>query len=190
MPTVITAFDAPRDADLERLQVAATRDRVVYRSVNDAAAFGVITLSRHTDLDEAVRVARADATGSPAALAGVYSEHDIGGPRADRSSANDDVVTFINCLGVEAGREAAAFATWHRVNDYMVAKAGYLSHVLYRRLRPDASFAFVNVVRWACAESLRAAQDDRFRELTRNLPFVAHPSLCRQVGELTVAGVR
>lgn len=190
MPTVITVFDAPRDGDLSQLPAAATQDRVVYRGINDAAAFGVIVLSRHADMGEAVRVALADAAGSPSAVAGVYSEHDIGGPRTDRYAGNDHVVTFINCLRVEAGREGEAFATWKRVNDYMVAKAGYLSHVLYRRLRPDTTFAFVNVVRWISAESLHAAQDVRFRELTRRLPFVAYPSLCREIRKLTVAGIR
>jgi heme-degrading monooxygenase HmoA len=190
MPVVITAYDAPSDSEVAQLQASATQARAVYRSTDDAAAFGVITLSRHTDLDEAVRVALVDTAESPSAVVGVYREHDIGAQPAGEAPDDSNVVTFINCLRVKPGHEDEAFATWKRVNDYMVAKSGYLSHALYRRLRPTTSFAFVNVVRWTTAESLRAAQDDGFRELTRNLPFVAHPSLCRQVGEPALPAAR
>jgi hypothetical protein len=39
------------------------------------------------------------------------------------------------------------------------------------------------------AESLRTAQDDGFRQLTSDLPFVPHPSLCHPVDALIQAGI-
>ena len=156
-------------------------------TTRDAAAFGLIAVSRHVAMDDAVRVALADRAGPIPALAGVYTEHDIGGQCADPSADDPDVVTFINCLTAEPRRADIAYARWKRVNDYMAAKPGYLAHILYRRACPDASFAFVNVVRWRCAESLRTAQDEGFGQLTSDLPFLPHPSLCRPVDALIQA---
>src|SRR5689334_5213380 len=184
MPTVITAFDVPVDGVDPAIPAVAASRRLLYRGITGSAAFGLIAVSRHAALDDAVRRASADGAGPVPALAGVYSEHDIGGETVAPVTDGPDVVTFVNCLSVESGRDDIAYVMWKHVNDYMVAKPGYLSHALYRRARRNASFAFVNIVRWESAESLRTAQDEGFRQLTSDLPFVPHPSLCRPVDTL------
>lgn len=188
MPTVITAFDVSVDGVDPAIRAVAADGRRIYRGISGSAAFGLIALSRHATVDDAVKLAFADDAGPVPAFSGVYTEHDIGRQSADPIVDDEDVITFINCLSVEPGREAVAYSRWKRVNDYMVAKPGYLAHTLYRRACTRARFAFVNVVRWQSAESLRTAQDERFRQLTRDLPFLPHPSLCRPVDVLVPAG--
>jgi heme-degrading monooxygenase HmoA len=190
MPSVITAFAVPDDCVDATLPVL-THDRSrLYRGLPGHATFGLIAVSQHAALEDAVRKSHDDARRSVSALTGVYAEHDVGG-QCEATAAEDDAsVTFVNCLRVAAGREGVAFAAWKRVNDYMVAKPGYLSHVLYRRTGRAAAFTFVNVVRWTSADSLRAAQDAGFRVLTSDLPFVPQPSLCRLVGAPARAGLR
>jgi heme-degrading monooxygenase HmoA len=189
VPTVITAFERPPDgSNIAQHRAGGVPECLVYRSIDDTASFGLIAVCPR--VNRAASDALAGAVGLRPAFSGVYREHDIGGGVVGPSHDTSAVVTFVNCLRVDSGREDEAYATWKRVNDYMVAKPGYLSHVLYRRMRPDTPFAFINVVRWTSAESLRAAQDEPFRKLIRNLPFVPHPSLCRHVCERNPVGAR
>ena len=81
------------------------------------------------------------------------------------------MVTLINCFEVPAGREKEFFAGFQKVNEYMRAKKGYVSHKMHRSLAPDAKFRFVNVVQWESREACEAAHDAGFREL------VSHPGL-------------
>jgi hypothetical protein len=79
-------------------------------------------------------------------------------------------------------RHDEAFAAWQRVNRYMVAKPGYRWHRLHRRLDDHAPFGLVNVVEWESPEAWLAAHDEGFRALAGgDLPFTAHPTLCRPV---------
>jgi hypothetical protein len=62
----------------------------------------------------------------------------------------------------------------------MVTKPGYRWHRLHRRLDDEAPFGLVNVVEWESPQAWRAAHDDGFRRLAGGeLPFTAHPTLCR-----------
>jgi len=75
------------------------------------------------------------------------------------------VVTLINCFEVPAGHEDEFFASFQKVNAYMRAKKGYVSHKMHRSLAPDARYRFVNVVQWESREACEAAHDAGFREL-------------------------
>ena len=75
------------------------------------------------------------------------------------------MITLINCFEVPAGREEDFFAAFKKVNAYMRAKKGYVSHKMHRSCAPDALYRFVNVVQWASREECEAAHDARFREL-------------------------
>ncbi len=89
-------------------------------------------------------------------------------------------VTLITGFDVPAGREEEFFELWTKVNDYMRAKPGYLSHRLHRAISSDAPYRFVNVARWESAELFRAAHDEGFRALVRDprwAAFPAHPGL-------------
>jgi heme-degrading monooxygenase HmoA len=75
-------------------------------------------------------------------------------------------VTWINVFEVPAGREDEFFALWRK--DFMPhfrAKPGFMSYRMYRSVAPEARFRFVNVTLWESAEHIKAAHDDRFREL-------------------------
>jgi heme-degrading monooxygenase HmoA len=90
------------------------------------------------------------------------------------------VVTLINCFEVPAGREDEFFRLWQEVNAYMQRQPGYLEHKLHRAVTPDASFRFVNVVRWASMQHFQAAHDDGFRALVSQpawSAFRTHPAL-------------
>jgi heme-degrading monooxygenase HmoA len=75
------------------------------------------------------------------------------------------VVTLINCFEVPDGREEEFFAGFQKVNAYMRAKNGYVSHKMHRSMAPDARYRFVNVVQWESREACEAAHDAGFREL-------------------------
>ena len=75
------------------------------------------------------------------------------------------MVTLINCFEVPHGHEEAFFAGFQRVNAYMRAKKGYVSHKMHRSLGADAGYWFVNVVQWESREACEAAHDTGFREL-------------------------
>lgn len=74
-------------------------------------------------------------------------------------------VPFVNCFEIPPGQEETFLALWQKVNAYMAAKPGYVSHRLHRSLAPDARFRFVNYAEWESAEQWRAAHDEGFREL-------------------------
>jgi heme-degrading monooxygenase HmoA len=75
------------------------------------------------------------------------------------------VITLINCFEVPAGCEEEFFTGFQKINAYMRAKKGYVSHKMHRSLAPDARYRFVNVVQWATREDCEAAHDAGFREL-------------------------
>lgn len=75
------------------------------------------------------------------------------------------MITLINCFEVPAGREEEFFEAFKRVNAYMRAKKGYVSHQMHRSLAVDARYRFVNVVQWASREECEAAHDAGFRDL-------------------------
>jgi heme-degrading monooxygenase HmoA len=75
------------------------------------------------------------------------------------------VVRFFNCFEVPAGREDEFFAAWQRVNEYMAAKPGYVSHQLHRSQSPEARFRFLNFVVWESPQHWTDAHDAGFREL-------------------------
>jgi heme-degrading monooxygenase HmoA len=81
-------------------------------------------------------------------------------------------VTFINCFEVAPEADTDFLERWHKINAYMAGQPGYQSHALHRALGEDASYRFVNVVRWSNAEEFAAAQDDGFRALvTPDYPY-------------------
>jgi heme-degrading monooxygenase HmoA len=171
MPVVITAFPEPGQITPPSDGCTGTR----YRALDNDARFGLIEIL--TCPSDAAALAR---TRSVSGLTGRYEVFHTGGDLAPEA---EHEITFINCLQVERGREDAAFSAWRRVNDYMVRKPGYISHVLHRRSHAEAAFGFVNVVRWASVEAWADAHDEGFRARTRpeELPFVPMPTLCRPV---------
>jgi heme-degrading monooxygenase HmoA len=100
------------------------------------------------------------------------------------------VVTLINCFEVPAGREEEFFAAFKKVNAYMRAKQGYVSHKMHRSLAPDARYRFVNVVEWASRDACEAAHDAGFRELVIQpawSDFRSTPALYEVAHEATVS---
>jgi heme-degrading monooxygenase HmoA len=75
------------------------------------------------------------------------------------------VVTLINCFEVPAEHEQEFFSGFQKVNAYMRAKKGYVSHKMHRSLAPDARYRFVNVVQWESREACDAGHDAGLREL-------------------------
>jgi heme-degrading monooxygenase HmoA len=90
------------------------------------------------------------------------------------------MVQFVNCFEVPPGHEDEFFALWQSVNDYMVAKPGYVGHKLHRSLADEARYRFVNYVEWESPERWREAHDDGFRALVSRpewAPFPSTPAL-------------
>ena len=55
-------------------------------------------------------------------------------------------ITIISCFEIQPGHEDDFVALYHRVNDYMAQKPGFLGNTFHRALVPGARFAFVNVI--------------------------------------------
>jgi heme oxygenase (mycobilin-producing) len=85
-------------------------------------------------------------------------------------------VTLINGFDVPAGREQEFFEHWLKVNDYMRAKPGYVSHQLHRSVAPDAPYRFVNVAQWESVELFRAAHDQGFQALVSQPQWAEFPA--------------
>lgn len=75
------------------------------------------------------------------------------------------MIRFFNSFEIPEGREDEFLAAWKRVNEYMAAKPGYVSHQLHRSVNPEARFRFVNFVVWESVELWADAHDAGFREL-------------------------
>ena len=180
MTTVITVYDVPATADAPpSLDVRHVR----HHAVGVPASFAWIDLAESVSPEEAASVV-ARASTVAGALTGRYDAFHVNdraaapfGPQTDGNS-----IVFVNCMRVAPGEHDASFASWERVNHYMVAKPGYRGHRLHRRIDDDAPFGLVNVVEWESPEAWRAAHDAGFRALTEgDLPFTAYPTLCRPV---------
>ena len=184
MPTVISCFEIPRDAE-QPLATTAARARQLYRAVAPGSRFGYLEVAEFDDGAAAVEAAHTIAGGPLTALSGSYQAfHANDHPAAPFAAGEaDSPITFINCLQFPPDRQDAAFEAWQRVNDYMVAKPGYRWHRLHRRTHDDAPFGFVNIVEWDSVASWEAAHDEGFRALTapQQLPFVPYPTVCRPV---------
>ena len=74
-------------------------------------------------------------------------------------------VTIISCFEVPAGREEEFVRLYHRVNDYMAQKPGFLGNTMHKAIARGARFAFVNVITWESAERSAAARDAKYEEL-------------------------
>lgn len=78
------------------------------------------------------------------------------------------VVTYINLFEVPAGKEDAFVGFYHRVNDYLRDKPGYVGNTMHRARDAAARYAFINVVQWDSEEGHRAALDDGYVALVRS----------------------
>ena len=177
--TVITVWDVPAEADAPPSLGAG---HVRHRATGVPASFAWIDLAESLSPEQAAsEVDRA--SGAPGALTGRYDAfHVNANPAApfDHDAAEEPVI-FVNAMRFPPEQHDAAFAAWERVNHYMVTKPGYRWHRLHRRVG-DAPFGLVNVVEWESPQAWRAAHDAGFRALTDgDLPFTAHPTLCRPV---------
>ncbi len=179
MSTVITVYELPAEGPAPADPGDGhRRHRALGRP---PAAFGWIDLAEVGSADEAGTLVE-EAAARPGALPGAYDVFHVGERAAApyAPDAADASVIFVNCMRVPPGREDAAFEAWSRVNAYMVTKAGYRWHRLHRRVDDTAPFGLVNVVEWESPEAWQAAHDEGFRALTDGeLPFTAHPTLCR-----------
>jgi heme-degrading monooxygenase HmoA len=72
-------------------------------------------------------------------------------------------IKFINLFTVPVGRDEQFLQLFKRVNAYMAAKPGYLSHRLHRAVSDDAVYRFVNYVEWESEQAWADAHDDGFR---------------------------
>ena len=75
------------------------------------------------------------------------------------------MVRFFNCFEIPDGRDDEFFEAWKRVNAYMAAKPGYVSHQLHRSINPEAKFRFVNFAVWESVQAWKDAHDAGLREL-------------------------
>jgi heme-degrading monooxygenase HmoA len=176
MPIVITSYEVPHDR-VDQFEAPVFNAHHRFRALQDDARFALIDVAEATgDPDAAVRAAR---DSGYTAHSGCYELFHSGGSPLETRSAS---IVFINCIQVEPGNEDVAFERWSQINEYMVTKPGYLAHRLHRRTHDDAAFGLVNVVDWMSTDTWEAAHDDRFRALAAPpLPFVAMPTLCREV---------
>ena len=179
MPIVINAFDVdPNRLEPGAIPASGAAKHRLFRSVVAGSAFGYLDVAEHsTNVDAAAAVEQVSLGPLPV-RSGTYTVIDTG---TSSREAGCDPITFINCLSLPPGTEPAAFVRWKAINDYMVRKPGYRSHVLHRRADPSAPFGFVNVVTWESAESLQQARDSEFATLTADLPFRTLPTWCRPV---------
>jgi len=180
MTTVITVYDLPDSAEAP----AALGERhALHRAVGVPASFGWIDLGEAPSPEAAAKLV-SEADGRPGALSGRYDAFHVNEQPAEPFdiTAGGESVIFVNCMRFAPERHDEAFAAWGRVNHYMVSKPGYRWHRLHRRVDDSAPFGLVNVVEWESPEAWQAAHDDGFRALAGgDLPFTAHPTLCRPV---------
>jgi heme-degrading monooxygenase HmoA len=87
-----------------------------------------------------------------------------------------DVVRFINCFEVPAGRDEEFLELWREVNAHMSAQPGYLRHRLHRAVAPEARYRFVNYVEWESPDQWAAAHGPEFRRLVARPEWAAFPS--------------
>ena len=178
MTTVITVYELPEDATPP---TALGETHTVYRSLGAPASYRWIDIGEAASTRTAASVV-AEAADRPGAEPGRYEVFHVNDQPAELFDAGrpDESVIFVNCMRFAPDRHAEAFAAWERVNRYMVRKPGYRWHRLHRRLGDRAPFGLVNVVEWESPDAWRAAHDEGFRALTMgDLPFSAHPTLCR-----------
>jgi heme-degrading monooxygenase HmoA len=180
MTTVITVYELPDDAPAP---TALAEGHELHRAVGAPASYAWIDLGE-AESPEAAALVVAGAKDRRGALSGRYEAFHSNEQVAEAFDAArpDQSVVFVNCMRFAPERHDEAFAAWERVNHYMVRKPGYRWHRLHRRLDDDAPFGLVNVVEWESPDAWRAAHDEGFRALTGgDLPFTAHPTLCRAV---------
>jgi heme-degrading monooxygenase HmoA len=180
MTTVITVYDLP---DQAAPPAPLGEGHTLHRAVGEPAAYTWIDLGESATPDEAALVVTG-AEGRPGALTGRYEAFHVNDRAAEMfdPSRSDDSVLFVNCMRFAPEQHDAAFMAWEQVNRYMVRKPGYRWHRLHRRLDDHAPFGLINVVEWESPQAWRAAHDAGFRALTEGeLPFTAHPTLCRAV---------
>ena len=180
MTTVITAYDLPDDATAP---VALGDGHTLHLAAGPPAAFRWIDLVEASSPETAARLV-AEADGRAGALSGRYDAFRVNDQAAAPydEERTDGAVIFVNCMRFAPDQHDAAFEAWQRVNHYMVGKPGYRWHRLHRRLDDSAPFGLVNVVEWESPDAWRAAHDEGFRALAGgDLPFTAHPTLCRPV---------
>lgn len=183
MTTVITVYDVPAGGEPP---APLAQGHTVHRALDAPASYAWIDLGEHAAPEDAAALVAA-AGDRPGALAGAYQAFHANAQAApaygdDGKDGEDQGVVFVNCMRFDPERHDAAFEAWQRVNRYMVAKPGYRWHRLHRRLDDGAPFGLVNVVGWESPEAWRAAHDEGFRRLAgSDLPFSAHPTLCRPV---------
>ena len=96
-------------------------------------------------------------------------------------------VTWINIFDVPADRAEEFSALWHDVfAPHFSAKPGFVSYKMHRATSPDARFRFVNIAVWESAEHIKAAHDERFRELISRPELdgiTAHPGIYEIISE-------
>lgn len=184
MAIVISAFDVDPDRiEPDAIPTTGAVTHRLFRAALAGSAFGYVDVAEHGTAAEA-KAAATKISNSPLPVrSGTYSIADVG--MTESGEADGDPITFINCLSFPAGNEPQAYVRWKTINDYMVRKPGYRSHVLHRRADPSAPFGFVNVVTWESAESLQHARDSEFATLTADLPFVTLPTWCRPAASST-----
>ena len=193
MSIVIAAFEAPlQGTGLPTVADDRGCHHTLFEAVAADAPFAAIDIAQCDSDENAAGLVRAYRSMVPSARAGRYEVIDVGGrPAADEPVGGaQQPLTFVNCFQVDPGREEEALVTWREFNRYFVVKPGYISHRLHRG-DDDASFRYVNVVRWESAEAWAAAHDAGFRDMAaRPLPFVSLPTLCRPAPARVQIGTR
>jgi hypothetical protein len=180
MTTLITVYDLPLTADAP---TPLAEGHTLHRAVGTPASFGWIDVGEAGTPEAGARLV-VEAAGRTGAQPGRYDAFHVNDQPAEPfdPEGRGESVVFVNCMIFAPGQHDAAFAAWERVNHYMVRKPGYRWHRLHRRLDAGAPFGLVNVVEWESPDAWRAAHDNGFRALTDgDLPFTAHPTLCRAV---------
>jgi heme-degrading monooxygenase HmoA len=162
MPTLITAFVVPPDAD------------EAFVSEWEPPA-GCSTAALHRALREDVDFRFVEVAQVDAPREGVYE--------VVREDATPDVeggVVLINLFEVPEADDERFLAGWDRARDALADQRGYLGTRLHRSVGA-AEFRFVNIARWSSPLMFsRALQRPEFQQAAA-MPFPAHPALYQVV---------
>jgi heme-degrading monooxygenase HmoA len=163
MPTLITAFEVPPDADAAFVAAWKTPEAVLYRALRADVDFRFVEIG---------------AGGAPAPT----SEFPAHGALYEvvREDATPDVeggVVLINPFEVPAADDDRFLAGWDAARGVLAGQQGYLGTRLYEAAGA-ADFRYVDVARWSSPLMVaRARQRPDFQRAAQALPFASHPAL-------------
>jgi heme oxygenase (mycobilin-producing) len=168
MPTPITVFAVPPEADAGFVAAPRAPDAVLYRALRADVDFRFVAIGG------------ADAP-EPSGFPAHGALYEV--VREDATPDIEGGVVLINPFEVAEADDDRFLAGWDEARGALAGQQGYLGTRLHRAI-DRAAFRYVNVARWSSPLMVaRALRRPDFQRAAEALPFASHPALYQVAGD-------